>query len=100
MENNSRAERMTDEDDGLLRFNRVHQLAKVEDVVGNRVTAADGPVGVAMTTEIERDHMKMFTEVERDKIPAAAVVAAAVDQDSDRQIVVTPVNVGRVPETL
>src|ERR1700722_2396188 len=75
------------------RLQRVQQLAEVEYVIGYRVRAADRPIGIAMTAQVRRHDMKMLAQVERDEIPTARVITAAVQQDSKRLVVIAPVHV-------
>src|SRR5579863_3470744 len=84
---------MANQGDLSLWIERVDQLAEVEDVIGNRIGAADRPIRVAVSTQIERNYVKVSSQVERHKIPSPRMIASAMDQDGERLARVTPIDI-------
>ena len=50
----------------------------------NGVVAADGPAAVPVAAQVRRDDVVVATEIPGDPVPAAGVVAAAVEQEERR----------------
>ena len=84
---------MADQNDRPPGFQRIHQLAQVKHVVRNGVGSTDRPVGVTVTAQVRCYNVEVLTQIERDEIPAAAMVAAAVNQDSERLVGIAPIDV-------
>ncbi len=71
----------------------VEQLRGVERVVDHRVATADGPLGIAVTAQVGRDNVVVAPQVLGDPIPGPGMIAAAVNQEQRRPVVVAPVDV-------
>jgi len=75
----------------LLRRRAAHQTRQVVHIFGQRIAAAPGPVGIAMAAQVGGQHMKMRLQRPGDQVEAAAMIAAAMDQQHRRRIRVAPV---------
>src|SRR5262249_52169251 len=66
------------------------QLGKIDDVVGKPVLTAGGPIAIAVTAEVEGVDGVTAGERLSDEVPAAGVVAAAVNEDDGLVRRITP----------
>ena len=70
-----------------------NQLGNVLNVLQVRIGAAEGPLGVAVTTQVRGHDMESVTQRLRQPIPGVAVVVDAVDQEHVGRVVVPPIQV-------
>ncbi len=86
------AHRMTD-NCCFLHCRGTHQTCQVIHVIRQTVAAAFRPTGVSMATEIGGHNMKVRLQCSSDPIPAAAMVAASMDEDQRRRCAITPIGI-------
>jgi hypothetical protein len=81
------------DDRGTRQLCVTHQAAKVIDIVRQAVAASFRPFGIAVAAQIGRHDMEMRLQFARDRIPVAAMVEPAMDQDQRRRGFVAPVGI-------
>ena len=80
VQDDAAAEGVADEADGEI-VDDVEQGGEIEDVLGDGVSGAGSPGGVAVSAEIEGVDVIVAAEVVGDPIPIAGVVEGAVNED-------------------
>ena len=75
---------------------RLDQHRDIQRVKDREIGAVARPVAVAMAAQIGCDHVPMMPQCARRPVPAARVIAAAVEQQEQRRAVVAPVEVMQI----
>src|ERR1700722_16652887 len=69
------------------------ELSQVVNEIGFEIDAVRRPGAIAMAAQIGDDHMPVASQLTRDPVPAAGVIAGAMHQDQWRCAGVTPVHI-------
>ena len=77
-----------------LPADHLDQRQQIRDVLGHAVVAADGPIGIAVPSQIRGDHAVVAAERGCEAVERAGVVALAVQQDERRGLRAAPFPVG------
>jgi len=78
---------------GILLLRETHKAAEVINMIDQTVAAPFRPFGIAVPAQIRSHDMEMRLQFPRDRIPVAAMVEPAMNQDQGSRGFITPIGI-------